>query len=564
MRAMTLLAAMLVASVAAAETLRWGGMYSVPEIPEGSFLVFQVDTETHAGMITALPLGLMPTAMKAEGEGWAGSIGGQPLDVQGKGVAGSSFEGDVRIGPLGPARVSLAWTPPLRTISGARAFTGDLKVPGMSLAITIRLGTVDGADQAEIDIPLQALDAHPMRVVKREGTTRTMVLDGPMAAELVLTETLDGLSGSFKQGPVGATLDLKPIALDTVTKRPQTPQPPFPYDERERQVQHADGHTLAGTLTVPHGQGPFPTAVLISGSGSQDRDESLMGHKPFHVLADHLSRNGVAVLRYDDRGVGDSLVGTSNLVDDTSLEFASDVALWVKHLATEKDIDPTRIGLIGHSEGGLIAPIVAAQGADQIAFIVLLSGPGVSGEEILPAQVEALLLAAGEDPLKVAVVTARQRELLAAIMDEAPRDELLQHIRSLMKAQMAMADIASDDPIDDDIVQGTLAQLDGAWMRWFMKADPAEYLAKVKCPVLALNGTLDLQVLADQNLPAIERAVRDAGGDITVHRLQGLNHLFQPATTGAVDEYPSIETTFDPAALDLISTWIHTRMDATQ
>jgi pimeloyl-ACP methyl ester carboxylesterase len=561
MRAIAGLAVLFVGSFAAADIERWGGMYSVPKVPDGSFLVFQVDTETNSAQITSLYLGLMPTALEADGDGWSGSIGGQAIHVQGTGKAGGDFKGEFQIGPLGPAPVSLAWMPPLRSTIGARAFNGDLKVPGMSLDITIRLGVVDGVDQAEIDIPLQGLEAHPMQVTNVSQATWTMVLDGPMPAELVLTETEAGLRGSFKQGPIGAMLDLKPVAIDTVAKRPQTPKEPFPYDDQEVLVQHPDGHSLAGTLSVPHGQGPFPVAILISGSGSQDRDESLMGHKPFQVLADHLSRNGIAVLRYDDRGVGGSVVGTSNLVDDTSLDFASDVARWVAFLKTQSTIDPKRIGLIGHSEGGLIAPIVAAQDPDHIAFIVLLSGPGVPGAEILPAQVEALLLAGGADPAQVAIVVDRQKELIRAVMDGAPRSELTRLIFAVHTAEMAMAEIATDEPLDEDIAKVALAQLDGHWMRWFMQADPADYLSKVKCPVLALNGTLDLQVLVDQNLSVIERVVREAGGDITVHRLEGLNHLFQPAITGSVDEYSRIETTFDPAAMDLISTWITTRME---
>ena len=175
-----------------------------------------------------------------------------------------------------------------------------------------------------------------------------------------------------------------------------------------------------------------------------------------------------------------------------------------------------------------------------------------------------LLLAAGESAESVAKVTAAQQKVITAVMGDAPKEELVEHMRSLVQAQFAMADQQSDGEVDDDIVQMAVAQMDSVWMRWFMKTDPADYLAKVTCPVLALNGTLDLQVPVDQNLPVIERVVRESGGDITTHRLEGLNHLFQPATKGTVDEYPRIETTFDPAAMELISNWIRSRMEVAQ
>jgi pimeloyl-ACP methyl ester carboxylesterase len=564
MRMITTLASLWLGAVASADVLRWGGMVDPPQAPEG-FVVFEIDTEAETATLTALPWGLPPTELRHNTQFWTGVISGQQLSVQGTGEAGGDFQAEmIKIGPVGPVAATLTWMPRLRSVDGVRAYAGMLDMPGMELDITIRLANVGDATQAEIDIPLQVIDALPIRLTAQTADTFTFTLDGPMPATLVLTESDEGLTGSFSQGPMHMDVSLKPAAVEVVPQRPQLPQPPFPYTQHEILVEHTDGHWLAGTLTVPPGDGPFPAAVLISGSGAQDRDESLMGHKPFLVLADHLSRNGIAVMRYDDRGVGGSKAGNSDLSDDTSADFATDALLMAKHIAARDDIDAGRIGLIGHSEGGLIGPIAAAAEPDVVAYLVLLSGPGVPGSEILIAQVEALLLAAGESPEAVGRVKAAQQKVIAAVMSDAPRDALVQHMRSLVQAQFAMADQQSDGEADDAIVQMGVAHMDSVWMRWFMKTDPADYLAKVTCPVLALNGTLDLQVPVDQNLPVIERVVRESGGDITTHRLEGLNHLFQPATKGTVDEYPRIETTFDPAAMELISNWIRSRMEVAQ
>ncbi len=547
-----------------ADILRWGGMVDPPQL-DAAFVVFSIDTEQQKATIASLPWNLPATTLEHNSQFWTGHIGGQQIAVMGSGEAGKSYTIEMmKIGPLGPAKGTLQWMPPLGSIEGVRAFGGSLDLPGMELDITIRLAEVDGALQAEIDIPLQLVDATPLRMTASDGVQHTLVLDAPTPAELIVTETPSGLTCTFTQASVKLDVNLKPTSATSTMQRPQTPKPPFPYTEDSIRVRHPEGHTLAGTLTIPQGSGPHPAVVLISGSGSQDRDETLFGHKPFWVLADHLSRHGIAVLRYDDRGVGESHPGNATLSDDTSLDYAGDVELLVDHLRTRGDIDPTHIGLMGHSEGGLIAPIVAAKRQDAVHFIVLLAGPGVPGGDILSAQVEAMLLAAGESPEQVAEVTKRQGAVLDAVVSDAPDEEIRALIRGLIEAQMVMADATADMTVDDDTVDTAMAQLSSAWMRAFLDLDPAEHLAKVRCPVLALNGALDLQVPVDQNLPAIKQAVQSGGGDVTIHRLEGLNHLFQPATKGTLDEYPRIETTFDPAAMAIITNWIRTQVGLTQ
>jgi pimeloyl-ACP methyl ester carboxylesterase len=356
------------------------------------------------------------------------------------------------------------------------------------------------------------------------------------------------ITGTFTQG-MGLPLTLKRLdaAAAAGPNRPQEPKPPFPYKAEEVTFpSKASGVTLAGTLTVPPGEGPHPAVILISGSGPQNRDEALMGHKPFWVLADHLSRRGIAVLRYDDRGTAHS---TGNFAAATSADFALDAEGALDFLKTRPGIESRKIGFAGHSEGGIIAPMVAARRAD-VAFVVLLAGTAVPGADVILEQGQAMARAAGasEEQLK----TARQKQLefyriLNATPDPAERDKRLREL--LAGAPNAEAQIRS---------------VSSPWFRYFLTYDPAPTLAKVKCPLLALNGEKDLQVLPDQNLPVLKAAIEKAANkDVTILRLPGLNHLFQAAKTGAVTEYAQIEETMNPAALDAVSSWLrkHTGLE---
>ncbi len=328
-------------------------------------------------------------------------------------------------------------------------------------------------------------------------------------------------------------------------KRPQDPQKPYPYIEEEVAYDSREpGVRLAGTLTLPVSGGPFPAVVLISGSGTQNRNGEIMGHKLFLVLADHLTRKGIAVLRVDDRGIGGSSAGPFN---PTTLNFAQDVRAGLDYLKSRKEIDPGRIGLIGHSEGGILAPMIAADSSD-VAFIVLMAGTGVPGEEVLVRQGE-LLLRAGGAPEKLISENTKSQRILFEIMRTTPDDT-----EAEKKAREAFSGL---DPAIRDAAYGQLKTAFSAWMRFFVAYDPRPALGKVKCPVLAINGEKDLQVSARQNLPEIEKALRAGGNrDFRTVELPGLNHLFQTCKTGAVAEYSQIEETIAPAALELISGWI--------
>ena len=352
--------------------------------------------------------------------------------------------------------------------------------------------------------------------------------------------------------------------------RPQTPQPPFPYGEREVTFTNSvDAGTFAGTLTLPSGPGPFPAAVLISGSGIQDRDETIFGHKPFLVIADALTRRGIAVLRVDDRGAGKTRAEPSRA---TLALHASDVEAAVRFVRTQPEIDPKRVGLIGHSEGGILAAMVAGrsdgrrQGTEPepasdrdpvapLAFVVSLAGTGVSGAELVPQQIGAILGAMGAAPEGIAEVVAAEKKICQLAMDGAtPELEAAIAEAVAIAARLVGPDKAADLA---ESTKGAVLQLQSPWFRSFLKTDPRMHWANVKTPVLALVGDRDTQVLAEPNLREIAAALAKGGNsDATTETLAGLNHLFQPAKTGLLDEYEAIEQTFDPAALARIATWI--------
>jgi pimeloyl-ACP methyl ester carboxylesterase len=334
-------------------------------------------------------------------------------------------------------------------------------------------------------------------------------------------------------------------------RRPQEPKGPRPYRDEEVAFDSA-GATLAGTLTIPKDKGPYPAVVLVSGSGPQDRDETISGHRPFLVLADHLARQGVAVLRYDDRGVGRS---TGSLAATTTLDYADDVKAALATLRKRPEVDAKRLGVIGHSEGALVAALVASQDPD-LAFVVMLEGPGVPGEQLLYEQAALIARAGGATPDMIAQQKALQERIFAVIKEESDPAAARRAIAAVLEPAFAQAPEAQRAAAID--AQATWAL--SPWMRHFIAYDPAPALRAVKCPVLALFGEKDLQVPPAQNAAPVEAALKAAGHpDSAVRRLPGLNHLLQTAGTGLPAEYSAIEETVSPAALDAIGAWIAER-----
>jgi fermentation-respiration switch protein FrsA (DUF1100 family) len=295
--------------------------------------------------------------------------------------------------------------------------------------------------------------------------------------------------------------------------------------------------------------------VLITGSGPQNRDEEILGHRPFLVLSDYLTRQGIAVLRFDDRGVGGS---TGNSSEATTEDFAGDVLAGVEYLKNRTEIDPNHIGLIGHSEGGLIAPIVAVQSSD-VAFIVMMAGPGLTGEEILYLQSDLIARAGGTNNETIARNEALMRSTFSVVKEEQDNTIAREEIRKLLNNEMANMSEEEKQHLgysEANLDAQTQALL-SPWMRFFLTYDPKPTLTKVKCPVLAINGEKDLQVPPEENLRAVENALKAGGNkDYTVKEMQGLNHLFQTAQTGSPTEYAKIEETISPAALEFIGNWI--------
>jgi len=333
--------------------------------------------------------------------------------------------------------------------------------------------------------------------------------------------------------------------------RSQTLRPPFPYRAEEVTFDNpaASGVTLAGTLTLPEGRGPFPAAILITGSGPQDRDETLLGHKPFAVLADHLTRHGVAVLRYDDRGVGRS---TGDFAPATSADFGTDAAAAVRFLLKRAEIDRQAIGLVGHSEGGMVAPIAAA-GNDDVRFVILLAGPGTDLTHLMLSQQRLLGLSQGASEEELARMEPVMAQVFAAVAMSAGAEDARARVRAVLTPS-ALAALKAPEASRELLVQ----RLANEWFRYFLQYQPAASLSRIHVPVLAVNGSLDRQVPADENLAAIKTALA-RNPDVTIRKLEGLNHLFQTARTGAIGEYADIAETMSPVVLNIVAEWIQAR-----
>jgi len=407
----------------------------------------------------------------------------------------------------------------------------------------------DGAITGVFDSPAEGVTDIPIVVTVDQADA---TLEIPIAAAVFEgTVAGDSFTGIWKQAGSEIPLVFARSAEPFSYARPQEPVPPYPYATSDVSFGGNEA-TLAGTLTIPEGEGPFPTAVLISGSGQQDRDETLLGHKPFLVLADHLARAGIATLRYDDRGVGES---TGNPIGATTADFADDAGYAVEFLVGRDEIGA--IGLIGHSEGGLIAPMIGGD-TTGVSFVVLLAGPGLPGAEVLATQTEELLRAEGAPTHIVDWQVDWTNQVIAAAASDAEGAAVDAQIRSIMAAAAADAPAAMQSSVTEEGIDGVVAAYTDPWMRYFLAYDPRPALAALDIPVLATIGTLDLQVSAADNLPEIETALA-GNADATVVEMDGLNHLFQTATTGAVSEYGVIEETMSPAVLDLVAGWITDR-----
>lgn len=428
-------------------------------------------------------------------------------------------------------------------------WSGELDFVALKLTLVLHISEEAGVLSAKLDVPEQGIQGMDVDAIE--------FTDGLMKFELKpLTASFEGsfngseISGKFNQNGISMPLNFKQGVLQASEfKRPQEPKAPFPYREEEISVEnHSAGVTLSGTLTLPSKEGIYPAVILISGSGPNDRNETIFGHKPFLVLADHLTKQGIAVLRMDKRGVGLS-TGDYNLA--TSSDSANDVLAAIDFLKSRKEI--SSVGLIGHSEGGLIAPMAASQSKD-VAFVVMMAGPGVNGEEILYRQGELILSSYKKELIEK--YAAFQKAAFAILKQES---DLEAAVGPLSKAY---ADYVAELPENEKQsgeanAQAVVQRFNTPWFRQFITFEPSTVLNQIRVPVLVLNGELDIQVDPNQNLHRIAEALEEAGNeDYSILQLPKLNHLFQTCETGSIAEYAKIEETIAPSALELISSWI--------
>lgn len=339
----------------------------------------------------------------------------------------------------------------------------------------------------------------------------------------------------------------------SVASRPQEPKAPFPYDEEEVTYSNiAADVTLAGTLTLPRSGKPSPAVLLIAGSGPNDRNETVFGHKPFFVIADHLTKQGIAVLRVDKRGVGQS---TGNYTISTSEDFAADVLAGVEYLKTRKEVDAEQIGLIGHSEGGLIAPMVAVKSND-VAFIVLMAGGGITGEATVYAQETLISRAMGVAEEQISQQLDLQKQVFSVMKNEPDLEKAEKLLRRIIAKQLAHLP-KEEQQTSADLMEAQMKRCNSKWFRYFLTYDPTTSLKHLKIPVLVINGELDCQVPPKQNLPVIANILQEAGNrSYTIVELPKLNHFFQTCESGSILEYGKIEETIAPVVLDTLSDWI--------
>lgn len=378
-------------------------------------------------------------------------------------------------------------------------------------------------------------------------------IDFGLEATIVSAELM---SGVITQYGVNYNLELTRTPQAAIVKAfPQTPKAPFPYLSEALRINNSNANvSLAGTLTYGVAdQKTTPIVIMISGSGPQNRNEEIMGHQAFWVIADHLARQNIASFRFDDRGVGES---TGNFSNSTSEDFASDVKSIVAYFKNHKKHADRPIGLLGHSEGGLIAAMVAAGNAE-IDFVVSLAGPGLDGMKILEKQNKAMMIAEGMSEESAQKQADFVMGMAKIVLQEADSLSARNAIETFLEMHAEPGVIMNLGGIEQALKTYNSA-FNSHWMRFFLRHDPAGDWKRVTCPVLALNGTVDTQVEAAANLNAIEFSLRRAGNKrYKMLALKQHNHLFQPSLTGALSEYGKIEITISDLSLESISSWIN-------
>jgi uncharacterized protein len=428
---------------------------------------------------------------------------------------------------------------------------GGLKTDGGQLRINIHIkGSAENGYTATFDSPTQKVYGVPFSEVRYDGATLVC-----LAPEMGLTYEAgmraEELTGIWRQGGMSLSLNLVKYEEPKAPIRPQEPIGEVPYTNKDVEfVNELAGITLSGTLSLPTGKGPFPAVILVSGSGPQDRNSEVFGHKPFLVLADYLVRNGIAVLRYDDRGIASSKGDFSTA---TSADFADDAEAAFTYLQKQAGINAKKIGIIGHSEGGMIAPMVAARNK-KVAFVVMIAGPAMAIDELMIAQGNAIATASGIDETLIAEALTFNSKFYNFLIEQPDLETAkakLDDFLSKNRYKQSDGELVSVDELKKQLTSALTP-----WFHYFIKYNPSENLSKMQCPVLAIYGSKDLQVPAKQNIEALTPIFEKSKSDHLIVELSDLNHLMQNAETGNVSEYDFIEETMAPKALETISNWI--------
>ncbi|MEL6672874.1 MAG: alpha/beta fold hydrolase [Bacteroidota bacterium] len=448
-------------------------------------------------------------------------------------------------------------TLPLSAQSILGDWHGVLEIQGMELGIVLHIAEEDGTYTTTMDSPDQ--QAYGI------GTDMTLFEENELTIEagklrMLYIATLEGdkLKGTFTQNGMEFPLEMGREAVEKApVVRPQEPTE-FPYVVEDVRFQNPKGdHYLAGTLTMPE-DGKFnKVAVLVSGSGPQDRNEELLNHKPFLVLSDYLTRHGIAVLRYDDRGVGES---EGDFGSATSKDFADDASAAVNFLLEMDGMEGKQIGIVGHSEGGMIAPIVATEN-EHVDFIVLLAGPGINIIDLMLLQNQRISEAegVGQETIEKNLSISRSAFEYVKKNHEQETEELKENLATIFKEGLSKFSEEELAEMGDEeaVVKNQVNTLTSPWFLYFMRFNPQKYLRSVDCPTLAINGELDLQVTAKENIEGIKASMR-GNKNLTVKIFPKLNHLFQVTETGAPSEYAKLEETFNEEAMSFVSDWILT------
>ena len=433
-------------------------------------------------------------------------------------------------------------------ISGT--WNGKLSLPNASLTICFNLQQTEQGYTSTCDSPDQNVKGIPTGSTLFQDSILTIQIPDIRASYKGKLEKDGKIYGDFTQG-LRFKLNLEKGEV-AKPKRPQEPQPPFPYKAEDITFENKEaGITLAGTLTLPEQGKKFPAVVLVTGSGAQNRDEEIMGHKPFLVIADYLTRNGIAVLRCDDRGVGGS---TGVFAEATNEDYASDAEAAINYLKGRKEINPKQIGIIGHSCGGTVAFILGARNKD-IAYIVSMAGATIKGDSLMLKQAETVSKSGGTSDAMWELYKPTLRTRYAILTQDKSTEEIRKELYANIIATLPPVQLQ-----DPNIAKQIEVEMNGMLSPWylhFMKYDPTQDLKKIKCPVLAVNGDKDIQVDADMNLKAVEDWVKSNGNKkVTTKKYPGLNHLFQSCKTCTIMEYGQLEETISPEVLKDMTEWI--------